>query len=87
MSQNAPQHADGMANIFTVTYGIKNTSVVENQRSPNFRPIGREKMCDMCKYWGITPQERIDVVNKINSRAKITHAKAQTLLWFGTMNV
>ncbi len=39
----------------------------------------------MCKYWGITPQERIDVVNKNNNRAKVTHAKAQTLLWFGTI--
>ncbi len=44
-------------------------------------------MGDMCKYWGITPQERIDVVNKINSRDKVTHAKAQTLLWFGTIDV
>ncbi len=44
-------------------------------------------MGDMCKYWGITPQEIIDVVNKINNWAKVTHAKAQTLLWFGTMNV
>ncbi len=69
MSQNAPQHADAIVNIFTVAYGNKNTSVVENQRLPNFPPIGREKMGDMCKYWGITPQERIDVVNKITSRA------------------
>ncbi len=51
------------------------------------RPIGRGKMGDMCEHWGITPEERIDVVNKINSRAIVTHAKAQTLLWFGTMNV
>ncbi len=43
-------------------------------------------MGDMCKYWGIIPQERIDVVNKINSRAIVTHAKAQTLLWFGILN-
>ncbi len=69
MSQNAPQHADAIANIFKAAYGIKNTSVVENQSSPNFPPIGREKMGDMCKNWGNTPQERIDVVNKINSRA------------------
>ncbi len=87
MSPNALQHADGMAYICIFAYGNENASVVENQSSQNFPPIGREKMGDMCKYWGITPQERIDVVNKINSRDKVTHAKAQTLLWCGTMNV
>ncbi len=86
MSQNALKHADGMAYICTFAYCNKNTSLVENQSAQNFPPIGREKMGDMCKYRGITPQDRIDVVNKINSRAKVTHAIVQTLLWFGTTN-
>ncbi len=79
MSPNALQYACGKAFICTVAYRNKKSSVVENQWS--------QKMGDMCKYWGIIPRESIDVVNKINSRDKVTHAKAQTLLWFGTMNV
>ncbi len=63
MSPNALQHADGMAYICTVAYRNKNISVVENQSSPNFPPIGREKTGVMCKYWGIIPQEIIDVHN------------------------
>ncbi len=57
VNQNAPQHADGMANIFTVTYGIKNTSVVENQRSPNFPPIGWRNWVT-CANTGESPHRR-----------------------------
>ncbi len=44
-------------------------------------------MGDMCNYWGITPQERIKVLIQSNNRAIVTHDKAQTLLWFGILNV
>ncbi len=44
-------------------------------------------MGDMCNYWGTNLQERIVILIQSNNRAIVTHAKAQTVLWFGSLNV
>ncbi len=41
-------------------------------------PKGRGKISDLCKYWGIAPNCSYTIV---------THAKAQSILWFRTLDV
>ncbi len=39
---------------------VKTAERFKKQLSPNFPPIGREKIVDLCKSWGIVPLDKMN---------------------------